>query len=87
MIRYDFSFITGHIQIDYDRCQDCENYACVKACSLFGRSILRVEDGRPVLISDDANKHCIEDLACEFSCHEYGNKGLRLILDDFHIDK
>ncbi|MFC1941434.1 hypothetical protein ACFLWL_03425, partial [Chloroflexota bacterium] len=65
MAIYEFTFATGKVTIDYQKCKDCRNYACVKACSLFGRSILRVEDGKPVLISEDANKLCIEDLGCE----------------------
>ena len=46
---YEFPFVTGKITIDYKQCQDCESYACVKACSLFGRAILRIEAGKPAL--------------------------------------
>lgn len=87
MAIYEFPFTTGKITIDYEQCKDCRNYACVKACSLFGRSILRVEDGKPVLTSDDANKRCIEDLACELYCQTYGHKGLKITLDTFGIDE
>ena len=83
---YEFPFTTGRVIIDYDKCRDCENYACVKACSLFGRAILRIDDGRPVLTSDDANKNCIEDLTCELYCHNYGNKGLGIALDMFGLE-
>lgn len=86
MAIYEFSFITGKVTIDYEKCKDCENYACVKACSLFGRAILRVEDGKPVLISEDANKRCIEDLTCELYCQTYGNRGLNIILDMFGLE-
>ena len=87
MAIYEFPFTTGKITIDHEQCKDCKNFACVKACSLFGRSILRVEDGKPVLTSDDANKRCIEDLACELYCQTYGNKGLAITLDTFGIDE
>ena len=87
MTIYEFPFTTGKVAIDYQKCKDCENYACVKACSLFGRSILRVEDGKPVLTSEDANKRCIEDLACELYCQTYGNEGLKITLDTFGIDE
>ena len=87
MAIYEFAFATGKVTIDYQKCKDCENYACVKACSLFGRSILRVEDGKPVLISQDANKLCIEDLCCELYCQTHGNKGLKMSLDMFGLDE
>lgn len=85
MAIYEFPFTTGKVTIDYDKCQQCESYACVKACSLFGRAVLRIEDGKPVLISEDANKRCIEDLGCEFYCQAYGNKGLNIFLDMFGL--
>ena len=84
---YEFPFATGKVAIDYEKCRDCKSYACVKACSLFGRAILRIEDGKPVLISEDANKRCIEDLGCEFYCQAYGNKGLSIFLDMFGLDE
>ena len=87
MAVYEFPFRTGKVMIDYEKCQACENYACVKACSLFGGTILRVEDGKPVLISEDANNRCIEDLTCELYCQDYGNKGLRISLDMFGLDE
>ena len=87
METYEFSFTTGKITIDYEKCKECKSYACVKACSLFGRSILRIEDSKPVLTSEDANKRCIEDLGCELYCQAYGNKGLRITLDMFGLEK
>lgn len=87
MAMYEFPFTTGRVTIDYDKCERCENYACVKACSLFGRAILRVEDGRPMLISKEANTRCIEDLTCELYCQTYGNGGLRIGLDMFGLDE
>ena len=84
---YGFNFTTGKVVIDYDKCKDCENYACVKACSFFGRAILRITDGKPVLISDDAAKRCIEDLACEFYCQTYGKQALKITLDMFGLNE
>ena len=86
MAIHEFPFTTGSISIDYEKCKDCKSYACVKACSLFGRSILRVEEGRPVLISQDANKRCIEDLSCELYCQSHGNGGLSISLDMFGLE-
>lgn len=87
MAVYEFPFATGKVNVDYEQCRDCESYACVKACSLFGRAILRVEDGKPVLISEDANKRCIEDLTCELYCQAYGNRGLNIVLDTFGLEE
>jgi hypothetical protein len=87
MTNYEFSFTTGRVIIDHEKCRDCESFACVKACSLFGRSILRIENGKPVLISEDAHKRCIEDLGCEIYCQAYGNKGLKITLDMFGLEE
>ena len=84
---YEFTFTTGKVVIDYDKCKDCESYACVKACSLFGRAILRVTNGKPALISGDAAKRCIEDLACDLSCQTYGKQGLEINLDMFGLNE
>ena len=84
---YEFPFATGKVAIDYEKCGRCGNYACVKACSLFGRNILRAEDGKPALISVDANTRCIEDLSCELYCQAYGNKGLKIVLDMFGLEE
>jgi NAD-dependent dihydropyrimidine dehydrogenase PreA subunit len=87
MANYEFPFATGRVSIDYEKCKDCENYACVKACSLFGRSILRIENGKPVLISENANRQCIEDLGCELYCQAYGKRGLEIFLDMFGLEE
>ncbi len=87
MADYEFSFTTGRVNIDHEKCRDCASFACVKACSLFGRAILRIENGKPVLISKDAHKRCIEDLGCELYCRDYGNNGLKITLDMFGLDE
>jgi hypothetical protein len=87
MAVYEFQFTTGKIEIDYDKCRECKSYACVKACSLFGRSILRIDDNKPVLVSPDSGKQCVEDLSCEIYCQKYGNKGLKITLDMFGLDE
>ena len=89
MTVYEFPFRTGITRIDCDKCEGCENYVCVKACSLFGASLFRVEDGKPVLTAspEEAGRRCIEDLSCELYCQAYGNKGLKLELDTFGLDE
>ena len=86
---YEFPFRTGKVIIDYEKCRSCENYACVKACSLFGVNLFRIQDGKPVLIAspEEAGRRCTEDLSCELYCQDYGNKGLKIILDSLDLDK
>ena len=86
---YTFSFRTGQISIDHDKCVKCKSYACVKADSLFGTGILRIQQKKPVLTtnSEDAKRLCNECLTCELYCHSYGNDGLRIRLDMFGLDE
>lgn len=86
MSMYEFAFATGKVTIDYEKCRECKSYACIKACSLFGRAILRIENGKPVLTSKDANNRCIEDLSCDLYCKAYGNKGLVIWLNKFGLE-
>ena len=72
-------FRTGDITIDCDKCKTCRAFACVKACSLFGTNILRIEDGLPSPIPslEEFPRRCNECLACEMYCEKYGARGLR----------
>ncbi len=89
MVAFEFPFRTGKVIIDYEKCRSCETYVCVKACSLFGGNLFRIEDGKPALIAspEEAGRRCIEDLTCELYCQDYGNKGLKIILDSLDLDK
>ena len=89
MAIFEFPFRTGKVVIDYEKCQNCGNYVCVKACSLFGNSLFRIENDRPVLIGspEETGQRCVEDLACELYCQDYGNKGLKIILNPLALDK
>ncbi len=75
-------FRTGEIRIDDNKCRSCRAFACVKACSLFGTNILRIEDGHPSPIPslDEFPRRCNECLTCEMYCQEHGNCGLRITL-------
>jgi hypothetical protein len=71
------------ITIDYSRCVPAtENdpnpscgFACVKACRLYGRNILKIEDNKPTLAVTDPEEikrldnECI---SCEYNCRRYG---------------
>ena len=82
MSSVEFPFRTGKVTIDLRKCEDCRTFACVKACSLFGTSILRMAEGKPSLIPtcDEARRRCNECLACERFCKEYGAGGLEIDL-------
>jgi hypothetical protein len=84
---YRFRFRTGEVIIDHEKCAKCSNYACVKADSLFGTSLLRIHNCRPVLRSSDAMRLCNECLACELYCSSYGNGGLKINLDMLGLDE
>jgi ferredoxin-like protein FixX len=86
---YTFHFRTGEISVDHEKCVRCSNKACVKADSLFGTAVLRIQSGRPVLTTsaDDAKRTCNECLTCELYCQSYGNRGLTIRLDMFGLEK
>lgn len=77
-----FETKTGTIEIDRDECEKCDSYACVKACSHYGRNILKLQGGRPVLRydPDEAKKRDNECLACEEACRVDGLDCINIIL-------
>ena len=86
---YTFPFRTGEITIDYNKCAKCKTYACVKADSLFGTNVLRIQNKKPVLTTtpDDVKRLCNECLTCELYCKSNGNDGLRIKLDMFGLNE
>ena len=60
--KLEFEIRTGKITIDYSRCEPAIKnslepscgFACVKACRLYGRNVLRIEGNIPVLTVTDA---------------------------------
>jgi hypothetical protein len=71
------------ISIDYAQCipakEDSSDpscgFACVKACRLYGRNILKIENNRPILAvtyEDEIRRLDNECLSCEYSCDRYG---------------
>ena len=79
----EFETRKTRISIDYGKCIPVtENrsdpscgFACVKACRLYGRNILKIEDNKPVLAVTDPEEikrldnECI---SCEYSCRNEG---------------
>jgi hypothetical protein len=89
MAGFEFEFRTGKVIIDYDQCKNCTSYACVKADSIFGTNILSIQNGRPALVTttEEAKRRCNECLGCEIYCQSYGNKGIKIVLDMFGLEK
>ncbi|MBM4429329.1 MAG: hypothetical protein FJ026_03150 [Chloroflexi bacterium] len=75
---YSFETRTGSISIDHIKCESCKSLACVKACSLYGAGILKVERGKPVLnvTAEEAKRRDTECLACELDCHFRGQQAI-----------
>lgn len=65
-----FKTKTGEIEIDTEKCEECNTYACVKACSLYGRDILKIEGGAPALRynREETKRRDNECLSCEEAC-------------------
>jgi len=78
--KYDFR--TGSVFVDDARCEGCTSLACVKACSMYGGYLYRVEDGKMVLgiPEEQVPRACNECLACEYECRMRGQGALRLEL-------
>jgi hypothetical protein len=77
------------ITIDYDRCEPATKhsanpacgFACVKACRLYGRNILKIEANRPVLAvtdSEEIKRLDNECLSCEYHCWKRGTDCIRI---------
>jgi hypothetical protein len=81
--RLVFKTRTCEIVIDYDKCiaPKCR-FACVKADRLYGRGVLKIAGGKPVLAvsQDEAARICNECLACEIHCEWNGGKAVRVIV-------
>jgi hypothetical protein len=71
------------IKIDYSRCLPAVKnesnpscgFACVKACRLYGRNILKIEGNKPVLAvtnQEEINRLDNECLSCEYHCQAMG---------------
>jgi hypothetical protein len=77
------------IAIDYSRCEPAMKdtsdpscgFACVKACRLYGRNILKIEGNRPVLAvtdPDEIKRLDNECLSCEYHCWNRGTNCIRI---------
>ncbi len=71
-----FKTRTATITIDLDGCiaPEC-GFACVKACRLYGRGVLKIENGKPAMAMtlEEAYRVDNECLACEIHCMWFGS--------------
>jgi len=81
--RLHFDTRKTRISIDYGECIPAKEnnsnpscgFACVKACRLYGRNILKIENSRPVLAvtnEDEIKRLDNECLSCEYNCQRHG---------------
>jgi len=77
------------ITIDYTLCEpaikntatpNC-SFACVKACRLYGRNILKIEGNKPVLAvtnPEEIKRLDNECLSCEYNCWIHGTSCINI---------
>jgi len=89
MSNIEFTFRTGKIVIDTERCAACRTLACVNACKTYGAGLFQDNRGKLGLVNnpEETGRRCIEDLACEIYCQRDGNKGLKIYLDMFGLEE
>jgi len=87
----EFNTRTGVISIDYSKCEPAIGntstptcgFACIKACRLYGRNTLKIENNKPVLANTDAaeiGRLDNECLACEYACWSQGTSCIHIEL-------
>ena len=77
----EFEERTIKVIIDTTKCPDCESKACIEACELYSRGILKLVDGKPSvshLSPDEVKRRGTECLACEYECWQRGNSAIRI---------
>jgi hypothetical protein len=84
----EFEFKTGKVIIDYTKCiaPTC-GFACIKADRFYGKSVLEIVKGKPVLAvtPNEARHLCNECLACEIHCQLYGGNAIQIELPLFGL--
>jgi len=81
--RLEFETRKTRITIDYGQCVPVKEkssspscgFACVKACRLYGRNILKIDDNRPVLAvtdTEEIKRLDNECISCEYNCRRHG---------------
>jgi len=87
--RLEFEVKKIKVIIDYSRCEPVTKntsqpscgFACVKACRLYGRNILKIEHSKPVLAVTDPEEIKRLDnecLSCEYHCWLHGTSCINI---------
>ncbi len=82
--KLEFNARKTKIIIDYSHCEPAKDnkpnpscgFACVKACRLYGRNVLKIENNKPVLsVTDPEEIKRIDNecLSCEYNCWLHGS--------------
>ena len=75
----EFDERTIRIVIDDSKCATCQTKACIKGCSMYDRSILKLRGGKPAVFDlEEAKRTGTECLACEYECWFRGLKAIRI---------
>lgn len=76
----EFEERTIKVIIDDSKCSDCKTKACIKACSLYDRGILKLKGGKPAILTspDDVKRRGTECLGCEFECWFRGLSAIKI---------
>lgn len=87
----EFESRTGRVTIDDGKCPNCNVYACVKACSLYGTSLYRInlKTKKPEFVynKDDLKRLCTECLGCEQECFLKGLNAITILLPMPELEK
>jgi hypothetical protein len=85
----EFEERTIKVSIDDSKCPECKTKACIKACSLYSRGILRLRGGKPMLLGglNDAKRRGTECLGCEFECWFRGLNAIKIEIPMPELDE
>ncbi|NHW44163.1 MAG: hypothetical protein HA491_00215 [Candidatus Verstraetearchaeota archaeon] len=87
----EFETRTGKVVIDDSKCVGCKTFACVKACSLYGAHLfrinLKVNKPEPIYSAEDLKRMCTECLACEQECFLRGLNAIRIELPLYGLEE
>ncbi len=88
--RLEFETRVTKVIIDYRKCEPARDktaspacgFACVKADRMYDRSILRIEENRPVLTmaKEEIKRISNESLSWEYACNATGNQAIQILV-------
>ena len=87
-----FKTTTGsEIYIDLRKCiAPVCGFACVKACRWMGTGALKIEKGKPNIVSKDPEalrRLCTECLACEYYCMLKGGGAIKIVVSMYGLEE